>query len=201
MKYQNLDSTSQIRHIFDNPYLDIYQVSLGGGDSVDKQFPGLTVLYALNEVTLSITPEGSDESQTINISEEKVWDLEMGGYRLANPSEEDDIVFLAFVRRSRKLPEQEFESTLKGDKQLYDGEFLKVYRKQLEPGEQMGESTASSRLIYSHSDYMTKYESDTQESVVQKFSEGDFNWHNADKHTVYNIGTTTASFTIFEFFK
>lgn len=201
MNPSKIEYPNKINQLFSNSYVEVNNVSLEPEDLIEQHFPGLVVLFSLNKVTLQIISEGQDKgNQQVAISSEEFGVYPGNTYGLKNSGNEG-FEFLEIVRSDLELPERELESTLAGDILLYQSQAIRVQRTEVNPGESRGEFTASSRLIFSHTDYVIEYNSDIQETIVQKYSEGDFYWHEPDNHKITNVGTTSATFTIFEFFK
>jgi hypothetical protein len=84
---------------------------------------------------------------------------------------------------------------------LFENDWVKVTEANMKPGQQLPKHAGAVRAIVSLSDYEILYNSNCIQNRKIKLTNEDVHLHEADKHSLKNIGSTDASFLIVEFKK
>lgn len=202
MKYYNPEAIYPVRHIFDNPYVDVYHFHFSAGDELEKKGMGITAIYAFTDLELEVgLPENApSKKKVLQLKKGEAACLDYGFIRFKNTSDRE-MGFLAGIRRNRKLPQAADEVNLPGTNEVYVDDTLRVHSVTLESGQATENWKAGHRFIYSMSDYIVEYNSKNMDPIVKSFKEGDVHWHDADEHKIRVVGTGDATFLIVEFLK
>lgn len=83
----------------------------------------------------------------------------------------------------------------------FENDWVKVTEVKMKPGEQLPKHLGATRAIISLSDYQMLYNSDVIKNLKSKFDNESVHLHQADNHTLKNIGTTDAHFLTVQFKK
>jgi hypothetical protein len=84
---------------------------------------------------------------------------------------------------------------------LLENEWVKVTEANMKPGEQLPKHPGAIRAIVSLSDYEILYNSNCIKNRKSKFMNESVHLHEADEHSLKNIGSTEAHFLIIQFKK
>lgn len=80
---------------------------------------------------------------------------------------------------------------------LFENDFVRLLEVTLQPQEGLPVHRGGDRVVYSLGDYRLRFvEESTDEEA--RWEEGDVHWHDADEHSVANVGTETARFLVVE---
>lgn len=78
---------------------------------------------------------------------------------------------------------------------VFENDFVRAVRFQLEPGDELPLHVGGPRVVYSLSDYRILF-TEGEESVEKEWQAGEAHWHDAVDHAVENIGETEALFLV-----
>jgi quercetin dioxygenase-like cupin family protein len=190
--------------IFENDYVRAILFRLQPGDELPEHASHGRAVYSLSDYRILWTEEGE--------SSEKEWRAGQAHWHDAldhavSNIGESEAVFLVVARKDAALPEvaeldahHDAAGVEEGHGRLaFENEHVRITEVTLPPGAAQAEHHGLNRLVYSLSDYSTRYTSDRLDDVEGSFAAGEAHWHEADEHAVENIGTTEARFVIFQF--
>ena len=81
---------------------------------------------------------------------------------------------------------------------LFQNEYVRVKRMDLDPGETLPEHSGRARIVYSLTDYDLEWSENGKSANRKSWKQGDIHAHGFDSHAAKNVGKTKASFVIFE---
>jgi len=80
---------------------------------------------------------------------------------------------------------------------VFENDFAKVSKVNLEPGQELGPHEGNDRLIYSLNDYTIEWIVNGESEGEKSWSEGDVHVHGEDTHSAINTGSTEAEWLAF----
>ena len=83
-------------------------------------------------------------------------------------------------------------------KVAFENEFVRVTRIDLDPGEALPDHVGARRVVYALSNFETQWSDAGKDSVRRSWTAGAAHAHGAGGHALKNIGSTAASFIVFE---
>ncbi|MHA7832169.1 MAG: cupin domain-containing protein [Flagellimonas sp.] len=194
--------TTQIAPLFENDYATVTKVSLEPGQEQELHQGGERLIYSLNDYTIAWEENGNDLG-------EKSWKKgdahsHAPGMHKAKNVGNEVAEWLVFTRTGTELPpcdkydDGNDVNSVKPESTsvLLDDEYFMAMQVTLNPNESIPDHNGINRVIYALSDYSIEYMSDHAGSGNKTFKKGDVHWHEACKHSIKNIGTTTAEFLV-----
>jgi hypothetical protein len=192
--------------IFDNDYIKAVEFMLKPGDKLPMHKGSPRAVYALSDFKISWT-----EDEKTSEKEWKNGDTHWhaaAGHAIENIGE-SDAHYLVVSRKETALPATgEYDQSQDAgaidtlhSNVILDNEQVRIVKTNIPAEESQEMHHGINRLIYALSDYQIKYTSDKKEAEVTQMTAGSAHWHNADQHTVENIGSNAAEYLIFAFKK
>jgi len=192
--------------VFDNEFVKAVEFIIKPGEKLPLHKGGPRVVYSLSDYKIKWTESGQVT--------EKEWIKGHAHWHDAidhavENTGDRDAHYLVVTRKDMTLAVAEGydisqdASQLDSDhsKIVFENDHVRIIEVKIATGEQQPMHLGVNRLIYSLTSYNIKYTSDKMEAKETMREAGDAHWHEADQHSVENIGATLAHFLIFEFKK
>lgn len=184
-----------------NDWIKVQKIELAPGKSSKMHMGGPRLIIALSDYQLQFEEKGSK-------AVEKKWKRGQVHWHEGNPhaianTGSTPARFLILTRLG-DLPHNDGTAHLdkKGHSPaLLENDWVKVTEVNMKPGQQLPNHSGAIRAIISMSDYEILYNSNCIKNRKSKFTSESVHLHEADEHSLKNIGTTDANFLIVQFKK
>jgi len=199
------DMPAEATELMQNDYVQVRKVVLAPGQKQDMHEGSARTVYSLTDYQINWVENDEDEG-------EKKWNKgdvhwHMAGTHAAENTGSTTAEFLVVARTDAELPEcgdnaldQDVQSVAPEKAEvLFENEYVKVTRVDLEAGESIPRHAGINRVILSLSDYEIAYTAEGEAEETKRFSMEDVHWHDACAHALINSGSSTASFAVFAF--
>lgn len=190
--------------VFENDHVRATLVRLEPGDELPPHAGDARAVYSLTDYRILWTEAGE--------SAERAWEEGQAHWHDALDHAvrnigQTEAVFLVVARTGTALPEapglqaEHDAAAVEGGfgDLVFENDHVRITEVTLPPGASQPTHQGVNRLVYSLSDYTVRYTSDRMDTVEATFADGDAHWHEADEHSVENIGDTEARFVLFQF--
>lgn len=192
--------------IFENDYVKAVLFDLKPGDKLPLHAGGPRIIYSLSDYKIKWTESGGETEKEWKKAEAH-WH-EADNHAVENTGE-TDAVYLVVARKNAALPAAEGYDLSKDASQLdsdhagalFENDHVRLLEVQLQMAEKQPLHHGLPRLVYALTSYNIKYSSDRAGEKETAIEAGSAHWHNADEHSVENIGETLVHYLIFEFKK
>ena len=192
--------------IFENDYVKVMEIDLKPGEELPLHKGDPRAVYSLSDYKIRWT-EGGETSEKEWKEGDAHWHDAIE-HAVENIGD-NDARFLVVARREKELPETgdydiSQDASVKDSehsKLVFENEHVRVIKTVIPPQTSQVTHQGVNRLVYALSDYEIKYTSDTAGTKQTKLAAGSAHWHEADEHSVENVGATPAEFLIFAFKK
>ncbi|MEC9373019.1 MAG: hypothetical protein VYC34_04210 [Planctomycetota bacterium] len=189
--------------IFQNSKISVIEVRLDPGQRLPAHTANERIIYALTDGEILFT-EGRNAWEEIFAAGEAHYHGR--GIHAVQNITDTPIQFLIFERRrsSASAPDQpdlahaDFDDENNRITHLFANSQARVSRVELPAGEELKQRDALDRAVYALSGYRVRYENESGISDVRRHEAGSIHWHDADRHTLVNVGDSTARFVVIE---
>ena len=184
-----------------NDWIKVQKIELAPGKSREMHMGGPRIIVALSDYQLQFKEKGSEAVEE-NWQRGQVHWHEGNPHAIANTGS-TPARFLILTRLG-DLPHNDGTAHLdqKGHSPaLLENDWVKVTEVNMKPGQQLPKHPGAIRAIVSLSDYEILYNSNCIKNRKSKFKSESVHLHEADEHSLKNIGTTDAIFVIVQFKK
>lgn len=184
-----------------NDWIKVQKIELAPGKSRGMHQGGPRLIVALSDYQLQFEEVGP-------AAIEKSWKRGQVHWHEGKPHAIKNIgstpARFLILTRLGDLPYNEGSAHLnkKGhDPTLFENDWVKVTEANMKPGQQLPKHPGAMRAIISLSDYEILYHSNCIKNRKSKFISESVHLHEADEHSLKNIGSTDADFLIVQFKK
>jgi hypothetical protein len=184
-----------------NDWIKVQKIELAPGKSRGMHHGGSRLIVALSDYQLQFEEEGSTAI-------EKSWKRGQVHWHEGKPHAIKNTgptpARFLIITRLGDLPHSEGAAHLnkKGHSPaLFENDWVKVTEANMKPGQQLPKHPGAIRAIVSMSDYEILYNSNCIKNRKSKFANESVHLHEADEHSLKNIGATDAHFLIIQFKK
>jgi len=184
-----------------NDWIKVQKIELAPGKSREMHMGGPRLIVALSDYQLQFEEEGS-------AAIEKSWKRGQVHWHEGKPHAIKNTgttpARFIILTRLGDIPHSEGATHLnkKGlSPAIFENDWVKVTEANMKLGQQLPKHPGSIRAIISLSDYEILYNSNCIKNRKSKFTSESVHLHEADEHSLKNIGTTDANFLIVQFKK
>lgn len=200
-KHQRRHDKMMTSLLIKNDWIQVQKIELAPGKSRGMHMGGPRLIVALSDYQLKFEEEGS-------AAVEKNWKRGQVHWHESIPHAVKNTgttpARFLILTRLGDLPHNEGHAHLskKGHTTaLFENDWVKVTEGNMKPGQQLPKHPGAIRAIVSLSDYEILYNSNCIKNRNTKFASESVHLHEADQHSLKNIGTTDAQFLIVQFKK
>jgi hypothetical protein len=184
-----------------NDWIEVEKIELAPGKARGMHSGGERLIVALSDYQIQFEEAGS-------ASVDRSWKRGQVHWHAGKPHSVKNTGstparFLILTRHG-SLPHDEGSKHLSAKTQnptLLENEWVRVTDSKLKPGGQLAKHPGALRAIVSLSDYEILYNSNCIKNRSSKFRNESVHLHEADEHSLKNIGQTEAAFIIVQFKK
>ena len=188
-----------------NEFVQVKKIVLQPGQKQDMHDGPARTIYSLTDYQINWVENDQDEGEKRWKQGDVHW--HEAGTHAAENTGSTTAEFLVVARTDAELPEcgdnsldQDVQSVAPEKAEvLFENDYVKVTRVDLEAGESIPRHAGINRVVLSLSDYTITYTAEGEAEETNTFSTEDVHWHDACAHALSNSGSSTASFAVFAF--
>jgi quercetin dioxygenase-like cupin family protein len=194
----------QAHLVFENDFVKAVRFELEPGQELPLHKGGPRIVYALSDYMISWT-EGEQTSEKQWATGDAHWHGAVDhAVKNIGDTEAD---YLVVSRKETILPEAGDYDIMQDAGRMdsahsnvvFENQHVRLIEVTLAAGESQPLHHGIHRLIYPLTSYSIEYVSDQLDTLETTMEPGVAHWHAADRHSVENIGETTAEYLILEF--